>query len=45
MRQIDEAEPQYPLGEPVNRKPAPELTPIAGRPGLRCSWWSCVAPG
>lgn len=32
MRQIDEAEPQYELGEPVNRKPAPELTPIAGRP-------------
>lgn len=24
MRQIDEAEPQYALGEPVNRKPAPK---------------------
>lgn len=32
MRQIDEPEPQYALSEPVNRKPAPELTPIAGRP-------------
>ena len=32
MRQIDQAEPQYALGEPTNRKPAPELTPIAGRP-------------
>ena len=21
------------------------LTPIAGRPGLRCSWWSCFTPG
>ena len=35
MRQIDDSEPQYALDEPVNRKPAPELTPIAGRPGLR----------
>ena len=32
MRQIDESEPLHPLGEPTNRKPAPELTPIAGRP-------------
>ena len=32
MRQIDQAEPLHPLGEPTNRKPAPELTPIAGRP-------------
>ena len=32
MRQIDQAEPQYAFGEPTNRKPAPELTPIAGRP-------------
>lgn len=32
MRQADAPEPQYALGEPVNRKPAPELTPIAGRP-------------
>ena len=32
MRQIDQAEPLHPLGEPTNRKSAPELTPIAGRP-------------
>ena len=32
MRQIDQAEPQYALGEPTNRKPEPELTPIPGRP-------------
>ena len=32
MRQIDESEPRFPLGEPTNRKPAPDLTPIAGRP-------------
>ena len=32
MRQIDQAEPLHPLGEPTNRKPAPDLTPIAGRP-------------
>ena len=32
MRQIDQAEPLHPLGEPTNRKPAPELMPIAGRP-------------
>lgn len=32
MRQIDEPEPQYALGEPTNRKPEPELTPISGRP-------------
>ena len=32
MRQIDQAEPLHPLGEPTNRKPTPELTPIAGRP-------------
>lgn len=32
MRQIDQAEPQYALGEPTNRKPTPDLTPIAGRP-------------
>lgn len=35
MRQIDQAEPLHPLGEPTNRKPAPELTPIAGRPTRR----------
>ena len=34
MRQIDQAEPLHPLGEPTNRKPAPDLTPIAGRPNV-----------
>lgn len=32
MRQIDDTEPRFPLGEPTNRKPVPDLTPIAGRP-------------
>ena len=32
MRQIDESEPRFPLGEPTNRKPDTGLTPIAGRP-------------
>lgn len=32
MRQIDQAEPLHPLGEPTNRKPDTGLTPIAGRP-------------
>lgn len=25
----------FPLGEPINRKPVPDWTPIANRPG----WW------
>lgn len=29
------ADAAYPLGEPVNRKPAPGLTPVVGRP----NWW------
>lgn len=36
MRQIDQAEPLHPLGEPTNRKPTPELTPIAVRPNAGC---------
>lgn len=28
-------DPRFPLGTPLNRKPPPAETPIAGRPG----WW------